>query len=260
MHPISIHDAPVNTPEWKLDRGYRTAPSYNDPFELWEMISRFSWCPGVYKGGHKIGTKFIECSWMVLDFDDGEYTLAQAQREWCEHTHVIGTTKSHMKEKKGQPPCERFRLCVPWTETITDIRTLRHNLSLLGRERGADSQCFDGARFYRPCVDLVSCIYGDYTQEVEDAPPEVPRAAFRANGTRSIYTDQFLQGQVQNGHRHRRALSAARELLEIGHTITAVENAIKQAYPHHPWDFGEIERIVRDSAEYVAKNRLQNDK
>jgi hypothetical protein len=108
---------------------------------------------------------------MVLDFDDPQMSLSEAIRTWQDSAHVIGTTKSHQVSKNGAPPCDRFRVAVPWSSRITDIKTYRYNMLQVSKSYPCDSQCKDGARLYYPCKEIVSIATDGYKQEVL-VPPD----------------------------------------------------------------------------------------
>lgn len=55
---------------------------------------------------------------LVFDIDDG-ISIAEAQKMFKKYKYLIGTTKSHQKDKKGVI-CDRFRLCLPAINIPTD--------------------------------------------------------------------------------------------------------------------------------------------
>ena len=256
MHCVSLHRERVN-PQ-KLATGWHSADSGLDPFELWEMINgKFSWSPCVWRNGLRRANHFDQCSWMVLDFDDGRYTLQDAARDWCEHTHLIATTKSHGIPKNGAAACDRFRLCVPFERTITDARELKHNLTLAIDKYGSDPSCKDAGRFFFPCVDLISCQYGDYKQAVEEAPEEEPTDYRpRIDWSLTQPTRIFLRtGQAPRGA-HKAAMAAAFDILECGYSESAALVALQQVKAHREWTPGELEGIIKWAKAALHKKRV----
>ncbi len=72
--------------------------------ELAEAITNHHWSPIVWQRNCRKRDNFLSCRLMVLDFDDPGYSLAQCLNDWCDTVHIIGTTKSHQKEKTDPPP------------------------------------------------------------------------------------------------------------------------------------------------------------
>jgi hypothetical protein len=156
---------------WLYAKDFKTAQS--DIKGLIDLVQEHVWSPIVWKDGIRKEANFISADWCVLDFDDPEMTLAQALNVFCDRVHVIGTTKSHLKEKGGII-CDRFRVCLKFSETITNLREYRWNIARYLDQYPVDKACKDGARFFYPCVDIISSLDSAeaYREDVDHKVPE----------------------------------------------------------------------------------------
>ena len=68
---------------------------------------------------------------------------------------MIGTTRSHQKEKNGLI-CERFRLIIPVSNQINDRQSYSSLMSQAIKHYGSDEACSDLGRFYFPCTEIIS--------------------------------------------------------------------------------------------------------
>lgn len=128
------------------------------------------WSGIVWKDGRRKASNFLFSDVCVLDFDDGQMTLREAQKVFCDQIHILGTTRSHQKEKQGIIS-DRFRVVIPWERRITDSKEYRYNMEKVVRDYPADSQCVDAARLYFPCKEIVSISDDGYKRSVLDKPP-----------------------------------------------------------------------------------------
>lgn len=135
-------------------------------------ITQYVWSPILFKEGHRIQSNFLSCMWCALDFDTPFLALADACKIFCDTTHIIGTTKSHQKEKGGVI-CDRYRVVLRFSQPITDLRTYRYNMKLMHQKYDdADRACLDGARFFYPCSEIISIVTGDYLIDVVTSVPD----------------------------------------------------------------------------------------
>jgi hypothetical protein len=226
-----------------------------DTFEnLSQLLTKVVWSPIVFKDGRRLRTHFMGARLLVLDFDSGEMTIARAQDIWCDCRHIIGTTRHHQKVKDGKPACDRFRVVMEFSDIVTSIgdyeATMRHFID----EYGADPACKDGARYFFPCVDIVSVSDDGYKQDIIIAPDPIPgsyKKVLNAKSTQYKLTKKFpkwvtkyLKDGAPAGHRHRQALGVAVELFEVGFTSDLVHEALSNVPMSRPWGPGEIERII----------------
>lgn len=149
----------------------------------WELLKRamfrVEWSPIVYFDNYRDSANFAFSDFMGLDFDGG-HSIAEIIEIFRDSAYIIGTTRNHMKEKKGII-CERFRLVVPWERRITDRNEYLNSIAYYIKKYLADRQCKDAARLFYPCVDFVAG--QEFAQGLELAtvtlvkpkPPYVPR-------------------------------------------------------------------------------------
>lgn len=239
-------------------KGFRVADT-NVPARIARGMSSYTWSPCIWRDGVRKKTHFLRADWAVLDFDSGELTLAQALQLWCDCVHVIGTTRSHQKEKDGKPACDRFRVALLFERPVTDLRDYEHAVGALVELHGADPQARDGARYFFPCTQIVSISIEGYAEEWSAAPaPPDPDLALRRHKL-AVYRferyrklppwlERFLaHGAVVAKGRNHTAYCAARTLTELGMERGAVYTAVALA----PIDTqglrpGEIDQAIRN--------------
>lgn len=125
-------------------------------------ITRNIWSPIIWKDGVRTKANFQSCAYFVLDIDDG-MSLADMVN-FCNAqnvSHIIGTTKSHRKEKvsssgKMSPAADRFRVIFPADTACTDAELYRYNLGIMAERFGCDESATDAARFFYPCTEVVA--------------------------------------------------------------------------------------------------------
>lgn len=119
-----------------------------------------AYAPGIFRG-NKIGNK----NWMggndllMIDIDndrdeDDVLTIDTARTKFSAFTHLICTTKSHQKEKKGIV-ADRFRIILPCTYTKLDIDGYKKIMESIIEQYGLANYCdkqatMDAARKYMP--------------------------------------------------------------------------------------------------------------
>jgi hypothetical protein len=93
---------------------------------------------------------------------------------------MIGTTKSHQKEKKSKtssvikPPVDRFRVIIPAVGFSSNILQFNYQMKRVAKAfYGIDSSCAEGARFYWPCREIVCHTSGKSYRAVKPASTEV---------------------------------------------------------------------------------------
>lgn len=149
--------------EARYAKDFKTT-DFDELSELGEYVLRYVWSPCTWWFGTRQKKKFKSTHLCALDFDKGKLTLEGAVK-WCNDlgfAYLLGTTKSHQKEKvsksgKVDPPCDRFRLIIPYQEPIVSLTQYEYNMKQMMQLLPADSACVDGARFFYPCTDVVAC-------------------------------------------------------------------------------------------------------
>lgn len=149
------------------------------------------WSPIIWERGIRAQRYFKAALWCVLDFDDGQLSLDQALRLWCDSTHIIGTTKNHRLPKNGIS-CDRFRVAVRFERPITDLRVYRYTMTEIMQKHPCDTSCKDGARYFFPCSEIISV--GDEEGYKEDVRSDVPEYFERVN--KDKYREMAKAGMI----------------------------------------------------------------
>lgn len=161
------------------------APSGDLPLDAFaRALTTNIWSPIIWKGGIRTKSHFESAAYYALDFDGG--TSLAEMVSFCRDlglAHVIGTTKSHGKEKiapsgKLTPPCDRFRVVLKAESACTSSELYRYNLAIAAERFRCDDACTDAARFFYPCQEIVSKAAGKLVAWLpfdEDYVPETVR-------------------------------------------------------------------------------------
>lgn len=126
--------------------------------EVAQLITQYAISPCMWGGGIRKRDNFRYAEWFGLDFDEN-VTLAKAQEMFEPYLHVIGTTKSHQKEKNGKV-CDRFRVFLKFAHRCVGRDDYEETARYIIKEYGADKACKDAARLFWPCKDIVVCKSG----------------------------------------------------------------------------------------------------
>lgn len=203
-----------------------------------ETICSNIWSPIIWAGGVRTKKNFVSADYMVLDFD-GTMPLSQMQ-DFCISggiAHIIGTTKSHQKEKpaasgKLAPALDRFRVVFKANATCRDVAAYEYNLGILTDYFGCDASCTDAARFFYPCKEVVSRSLGKSVGWLEIDPSYMSRsegykrrriknAELGKMGVLPLWIRHVMDDQITipEGERHKKALRIGIELCESGWKI-----------------------------------------
>ncbi len=217
------------------------------------VMRRKVWSPCVWRDGERREANFSLADWCVLDFDDPVVTLDEALNLFCDRVHVIGTTKSHRKEKNGVV-CDRFRVAIPFERRIDETYAFKWNMRQVVEKYSADPQCIDAARFYWPCNEIVSIEAEGYRQDVRDAPPAPPPDTEALERIRtspiSRATRRLMDVGADAGKRNHQCFLAALELYRKGYSEGQIATAIYAKVPTSD-DFTEQEKkTILRSAKY----------
>lgn len=201
-------------------RGFKVADT-NDVARLAQGLAHLVWSPCVWLEGHRRQDNFEFADWCVLDFDSGEMTLKDAVNDFCDMVHVIGTTKSHRVAKGGGPPVDRFRVALRFDERVDNLRLYRWNMWRLTEVFPADPACKDGARFFYPCVEIVSMSADGYTQELhKEIPPSFDRPAATVRSINAGMVPKWVQRELDQvipiGERNTTLYKIAKDLRRCG--------------------------------------------
>lgn len=202
--------------EKKYFKGFRWA-NVTSFQRLSVAVSRYAWSPCRWEGGRRVGTGFLEARLIGLDFDNGAMALDQALNIFCDSTHIIGTTKSHRKDKGGRV-CDRFRVVLKLDEPITCPRAFRDTMTHYIEKYDCDEACKDAARFFWPCASIVSVVDDGYTQDVitKKTPDIVYERVALDEGELTAYAIYFLRTVIPHGSRNRACHRFAKDMLRAG--------------------------------------------
>lgn len=205
-----------------------------DVHRLAKCITNYVWSPCVWEGGKRTQKNFKAARLCVLDFDDGETTLMDAKRIFCDCIHLIGTTRSHQKEKNGLI-CDRFRVLFIFEKPLDNLRKYRWNMHKFMRNFSCDRACKDGARFFYPCREIVSLATEGYFQKVEDDIPEdfetrraINQTLFEAGVIPNRIYMKFERNFYKN-HRNIAIYGFANDVACYGFTPTEILFKIKES-------------------------------
>ena len=205
---------------------------------LEKVMTTRTWSPILWKEGHRKKLNFLQAQLIALDFDSGVWTLEHAKEFFLDYQMnvIIGTTKSHQKEKTTStgavlPSCDRFRVIVGTSEPCTSLENYEHTMSEIMKKIPCDKSCKDGARFFYPCKDIVLVSEGGNNFSWEEKSEEQKKAEKKKQelmdaraikmaeqGTipKFIY-DAVRKGVGQDESRHRMSYRIGAELSKIGY-------------------------------------------
>lgn len=221
---ISVHPTAKTAPQ--TAKGWRVCQA-TSMTHLAEIVVGKVWSNCVWNYCRRISTEFKESYFLALDFDSPETTLLQAIKEWCDTRHVIGTTKSHGKEKHGIV-CDRFRIIAPWSETIFSLNTFKQNQKRCIKLYNSDPACSGAAQLYFPCKDIVSVNEEGYGVDVQPERvymPRNPRKMSRLHLPRDIV--EILQTKIiPKGSRNKTFFRVIIVMMEFDYENSEIFNAV----------------------------------
>ena len=220
--------------ERMVAKGWHTLS--DDPFDGWTVkylekcICRTIWSPIKYREGIRLESHFLGAMVCALDFDGPDTPLSWARETFKDYDVIIGTTKSHQKQKNGIV-CDRYRVLLWFKEPITELALYKHNMVLLINKHGADKSCKDGARFFFPCVEIVES-HGGAMLDIKPLPVAVEKRITRYGLSPKIKT------QIDTAQEGKRNITCFREACKmfdnrvdqnkILDTITRMSNGLSQ--------------------------------
>jgi hypothetical protein len=248
--------------------GFKTADT-DDVDRLIRGITRYVWSPCIWEGGRREQARFLRADWLVLDFDSGETTLAEACRAYCDMIHIIGTTKSHQKVKGEQRACDRFRVMVRFERPVENLRDYRFLMTRALRRSTADPSAKDGARFFYPCTEIVQASYEGMTEEVLTAPENFERpnlarfAGYARAGVLPSYCRRLLTTVVPIGARNKTWYGLGKDLARCGMSADEIVRMVVMSSTYEGKVgqelLTEIARCVGNGAS-TAEQEMENTK
>lgn len=154
-----------NSPPWR----YHDKDSLTD---LSKCMTWRPWSPIKWKDGRRCKDNFLVAYYMGLDFDEG-LSLMEAKDIFQDSIHIIGTTKSHQKEKGGVV-ADRFRVVLRFDEPIYDADLFKYQIERAVKLYGCDNAAKDAGRPFWPCKEIISINPDGYTQEIHEKPQPNP--------------------------------------------------------------------------------------
>jgi hypothetical protein len=259
---ISYHPEMVDAARPSLyAAGFRVADT-NKVERLKSGIKDFVWSPIIWRSGHRRQVNFLRADWCVLDFDDGEMSLNEAVKAFCDCIHIIGTTKSHQRGKGGLI-CDRFRVALKWDAPLLDLHLYRWNMHKLIDRYPVDKSCMDGARYFFPCREIISAADEGYTQEIDEDVPSrfespVDYGAYRDARIMPPWTRANLERVIPTGERNITCYQISKDLLALGLPADKVLSLIIQSPTYN----GIVSETVRKEIQDViksARNKLADE-
>jgi hypothetical protein len=227
-----------------------------------QTVTRFAWSPCQWFGGHRLTGNFGRANLFALDFDSGELSLAQAKNIFSDCIHVIGTTKSHQKEKGGIT-CDRFRVILQLEHETDDAELFAATVRFYASKWDADLKAADAARFFWPCERIVSVMEDGYSQEFVRPDPEFrgpPTERYRKSGAVRLRSQAMLRRPVPAGERNNFCFTVAKDLFDAGYQFREIYDIILRsptyqgpAPPHHVLQ--DITQCIRSAIKSVETGR-----
>jgi hypothetical protein len=235
---------------------------FDNLLDLAEVITRDVWSPIVWKDGRRRKAEFLGSDFWSLDFDEG--TSVESMAQWARSrglAHIIGLTKSHQREKVSssgvvKPPCDRFRLIIPFHATIADLDTFEFNMREAIAKFRCDESCTDGARFYFPCVSVYAMHPGQPLawkplpddQLTHEEIEEIHRARNEAMARRGVipkWARHALRHGVGHGGRHKACYRLGANLIYYGFSAEQIIALIMES-PLSEIGVEDVQRAVRN--------------
>lgn len=176
------------------------------------------WSPIIWKDGHNKKINFEAAYYLVLDLDNGEISLEECRKQLINqhYSAIIYTTGSHQKFKNKQPPCDRFRIIIPFSKPVIDLKTYEYNLRIWIKKYFADRACGSGASAFKPALHGVEVLYGENIVEPVKLPPIAQKKSPYLN---SRQIPSWLEAKLtfgSPGERHRTLFHVAATLSAFG--------------------------------------------
>lgn len=193
---ISVHPSIDISAANKFATGFEAREAATIGELSWLVVSHV-WSPIIWKDGRRRQDCFVASDYLALDFDSPEFPLVDAMRSFQGLAHLIGTTRSHRKEKGGVV-CDRYRVVVKWSARIESVELYRHNVrAALRMYPDADHACKDGARFFFPCSEIVQLEEDGDTWDVEPLPV-VAQTHAAATYRKQVHLSRFAVFCLEN--------------------------------------------------------------
>jgi hypothetical protein len=257
--------------------------SYSDLFELSALISAEPWAPGVFNDRKRLIKNLGRISLLVLDVDDG-CDLESAKEQFKDYRHIIGTSRSHQKEKNGVV-CDRFRVVLFLDSEITDDKDFKATWETASKRWPfIDKACKDSSRFFYPSPEIVSINERgrDYPVSVFKHLQTVQTPPYRDGSNVSNRNGETVKGDLWKstldlltfgapaGTRHTRLVSAVGNMREQGYSEPEVIELLEEMTHKstadwtqpglNPADLKTIDRMFKRDLKYDYKPKEEEKK
>jgi len=154
---------------------------YKNLKELWSIVSVYTWSPTIFKDNYRLQSNYAFADLIGLDFDNDvpgkkQFTLDDAKTAFSGMYYLIGTTKSHGREKKGIV-ADRFRVIIKMSERVHCAAQYKYNLERLYKLLNSkiDISCLDVSRQFYPCKHLAYYETGTPWKVLREDPIQAQR-------------------------------------------------------------------------------------
>lgn len=221
---------------------YKQCPTADD---IVPIVTEYTNTPCAWSHGIRNQKNFKGALWVGIDIDDG-WPLEKALSFFEPWVHVIGTTRSHRKQKGDKPPCDRYRVFLKLQEFCSCGESYKLTLGKIADYMGADKACVDTARIFRP-VDLVRAQHIGRTVKIVRPQGEL------------IQQRERRIAQVAQNH-HRRVLPWIRDILEHGVSENRNDAVFRVSLwlARCGWSETEIFELVWNSKIPIAQDRKRH--
>lgn len=234
-------------------------------------ITESVWSPILWRNDTRLKSEFLSCKYAALDFDNGAWSLADAEI-WCKARGlggIIGTSKSHGIAKSGKPACDRFRLVIAFASVIVDREVYESNMRGLTKQLPCDAACVDAARFFYPCKAIVWRGLGGRLPVAEAEERVLPKADERRQLTGRmtwayehnvwpVWMQSLMAFGCEVGDRHRQVYRIAANFALSGMPDDEIVARIMKS-PLGALGGEEVDRTARDGAAKCRQEAAEND-
>lgn len=160
---ISYHEKSLFARETPFTAGFSRYET-RSLFVISQLICKYVWSPIVFRDDYRCERNFEVSYFCALDFDSPEFSLREACKVFCDTQHIIATTRSHQKPKGEALACDRFRVVIPWEKPVSSLGVYKYLMRKVTERFDCDTACKDGARFFFPCLKVVSLSLEGYCE------------------------------------------------------------------------------------------------
>ncbi len=177
--------------------------------------------PIVWTYGIRKDSNFQSSSFCVLDVDDGP-ALEDAVKCFADYAHILGTTKSHQKDKGGKIR-DRYRVFIQTECKLVKTSVYKHMNELLARQYGGDIQAVGGHMAFMPLREIISVRDKGKLLPVIEPPPKMVRkekwtsnAIYSGERRMPRYIKDYLEIGPADGERNLTCFKVASGLSRAG--------------------------------------------